>query len=139
MWWQAKSEMCPEMQFEALSRMCRLVISSEGSLDVVLLGPSLNFKDLAYLLGRLEVIGGTGGLRQVVIDFEAIEEILNPWTAVLALLIQFATRANFACQVRNLKDQPANIFSLYRRNRDLMRLVSVGEPAESAPTIRRAG
>jgi hypothetical protein len=128
-----------EGRFEALSRICRFVVSSQGTLQVVLLGPRLTFADLVFLLGHLDIAGTSGDLRRVTIDFEAIQEIVNPWTAVLALLIQFRARSTFACQVCNLRGQPANIFSLYRRSQDLMRLVSGGASVAEKPALRRAG
>jgi len=139
MWQLKKTEENPTTSFEALTKVCRLVISADGTLEVVLHGPTLSYEDLRLVIDRIEVPGVDAGLQQVVFDFGQIEEIATSWTAVLALLIRFARRAPFACRARNLSGQPANIFSLYRRSHDLMRLLATGASKNQLPALRRAG
>ncbi|HKQ50417.1 MAG TPA: hypothetical protein VJZ71_20250 [Phycisphaerae bacterium] len=139
MWRLRKIEENPAACFEALTEVCRLAISADGTLNIVLNGPTLTYEDLRLVMDRVEAPGVEPMLQQVVFDFGQVGEIQTSWTVVLAFLIRFATRASFACHVRNLSGQPANIFTLYRRSHDVMRLLATGTPKFRLPAHRRAG
>ena len=139
MWWCKTKTENATASFEALSAVCDVAISAEGSLDVILHGPTLTFEGLRLVIDRLECSGVHACLQRVTFDFGEIEEIQTPWTAVLALLIRFARRSSFTCTARNLSGQPANVFSHYRRSNDLMQLLTTRAPQMREPVLRRAG
>jgi|CXWL01.1.fsa_nt_gi ABC-type transporter Mla MlaB component len=139
MFWKTRQFDDSARRFEALSRICRLVVSVEGDVQVILIGPRLTFDELAMVIGQLGTLEAGPSLRQVTINFEAIEEIVNPWTAVFALLMGLARRRQFAFQVISLHGQPRNIADLYRTSRELMGLLDETRGGVERPRLRRAG
>ena len=138
MMWKSRRPVESEACFDALSRVCRLVMTEDGGLQVILIGPRLTYDDFAMVIARVSAIEVGATRRQVTIDFAAIEEIVNPWTAVLALLMGLARLAHLACHVSALHGQPRNIADLYRKSPELMWLLDESQ-AGVERRLRRAG
>lgn len=134
--WHRTTQNTTTESFETISRICDLAITSDDTLEIRLLGPTLALEDLQFVLSRLASLDPTSAPGRVVIDFEAVKEIRTPWTAVLAVIIQLMRRATSVCSVRGLTGQPAAIFSLYRRSLEVGRLLNGEGRAQS---LRRAG
>jgi hypothetical protein len=139
MMWKTRQPANSQACFDALSRVCRLVISEDGSLQVILLGPRLTYEDLAMVIARVSAIEAGPTRQQVTLDFAAIEEIVNPWTAVLALLIGLSRLAHLVCHVHALHGQPRNIADLYRKSSELMWLLDESQAGVERRQLRRAG
>jgi len=132
MWFHRQRTEDQTRSFEALSRVCRFVISADGALEIFLLGPDLCYEDLGLVVEALETLGSGTKLRAAAIDFQGIIEIQPPWTPVLALLIRLSRRVPFAVKARHLHEQPANVAAIHRNSRELMRLI---QPVEDAVAI----
>ncbi|MCK6456014.1 MAG: hypothetical protein L6Q92_05735 [Phycisphaerae bacterium] len=132
MWFHRKLNADPTVSFEALSRVCRFVVSADGVLDIRLLGPNLGYEDLRLVVERLETLASGTQLRAAAIDFQGIMEIQRPWTPVLALLVRLSRRTPLALSARHLHDQPASVAAIHRTSGELMRLI---QPAEDPVDI----
>lgn len=109
--------------FEQFSRICQIRASSDGVLEIVLSAPTLTYETFLFLTERI-ACEDLASLNQVVFDFSAVEEIRSPWTPVLALMILLMRQSPFACHVRSLHGQPADVASLYRQNKEIHRLLT---------------
>jgi anti-anti-sigma regulatory factor len=114
--------------FESLSRICRLVISAEGILEVVLLGPTIRYEDFQIVCERVGSARVGSALRMVVFDFSQVETLESPWTTTLAFLIVLARSAGLTCRARSLHGQPASVISLFRHNDDVRSIFAPEAP-----------
>ena len=103
---------------------CLLVASDDGVLQVRPLESTLTGAELAAILRSLSSSDVADGLKEVVFDLRNVDLIGPQWTVVLAMMIDFARRLAAKCRLVSLKGQPAAAASLYRRNAELMRLIS---------------
>lgn len=110
-------------EYEQLSGICQFRASSEGTLEVVFSASVLTYERFRFLTERM-ASEDLASLSDVVFDFSAVEEIRSPWTPVMALLILLMRRSSFACHVRSIHGQPANVVGQYRRNKEIHRLLT---------------
>lgn len=104
--------------------VCQLVACDSGTLHVQPLAATLSTAELAEIIRCLSRASVTDGLQEIVFDLRHVKLIGPQWTIVLAMLIQFARCFAAKCRLVSLNEQPAAAASLYRRNSELMKLIT---------------
>jgi hypothetical protein len=99
--------------------------------------PTLGHEQLCKLIDQLQRERIDAGCREVVFDLSRVEKIGPQWTVVLAHLISFAHSCPARCRVISLQRQPASVFELYHRNREVASLLENGRMPFS-PAARRS-
>lgn len=119
--------------------VCRIELSSSGTLRLRFAGPTMTQDHLHFVLGQ---VSAAENISDIVFDFCSIERIEGQWTAVVAEIIFLARRTGAVCRIESLHGQPAHVFALYRNSRELRSLMqlakkSVGSVGDGP--FRRAG
>jgi len=112
-------------------RFC-VIADVAGTLCIRPLCKTLDPGELAVALAAINQPAVLDGLSDVVFDLGGVETITPGWTLVMAMLINFARHTNVACHVVGLRGQPAAVAFIYRRNPELMRLISCGPTGATA-------
>ncbi len=106
-------------------RRWSLNMASPGVLQVRGRGPTLKYREIREISGRLLSERVHETLSEIVFDFGNVHELEAPWTPVVAQLIDFARRSKAACKITALHGQPAAIVRLLLGRRGCRTLLEV--------------
>ncbi|MBN2559301.1 MAG: hypothetical protein JXQ75_00015 [Phycisphaerae bacterium] len=109
---------------DSILNTCHFVASESGALRIQPLGTTLTSDQMSGIISRLSHSDCVEGLKEIVFDLSHVSMIGPRWTVVFAMIIDFARKVAAHCRLVALNDQPAAAAALFRRNAELMGLMT---------------
>ena len=111
-------------RLESTLAKTRFEIGDDGRLSLAPTAERLEMSHLDEMTALVRRACDDDTIREVVIDLSGVTDVGSQWTVMFAALIHLARRVSAKCRVTGLRGRAAAAASLYRRNRELMGLLT---------------